>query len=274
MALAEAILALTLAASDAPSGAAPRPLDRVSVWIGGFEPSSDTTISAGARSNGYDLSGQLNLERDLGLDRRQPVSHARVDFLVGKRQGLSLEYFGFDRANRARLARDIEYQGRIYAAEAELSGELDYDFSSVAWRWWFGDEATVWGLGLGVAHYRVSTLFDGRAIVEGVEVDGRVSSRDGAYAPLLALGWRHSLDDRLRLYAEVSGVAKGGGPLQGHIADVSLGLEWFAFRRLGLALEYGGTQIRLDREHPGADGNGDARLDLKLRGPSLFLRLR
>ena len=274
MALAEAVLALLLAASDEPSDAAPRPLDPVSVWVGGFEPRSDTTISAGARAGGFDLAGRVNLERDLGLDRRQPVTHARVDFLAGDHQGLSLEYFGFSRANRVLLARDIAYDGRVYAAEAELRGELDYDFASASWRWWFGEAETAWGLGLGVAHYRVETLFDGRASVDGVEVDGRASSDDAAFAPLLALGWRHALDGRVRLYAEVSGVAKGGGPLQGHIVDAALGLEWFPFQRLGLALEYGGTQIRLERDRSGADGRADARLDLKLRGPSLFLRLR
>lgn len=273
MAFAEALLALALAA-PAPAGAAPRPLDTVSVWIGGFEPRSDTTLTAGARGADFDLGGQLNLERDLGLDRRQPVSHFRLDFLAGRRQGISLEYFGFNRDNQVRLARDIEYDGRLYAAEAELGGELDYAFSSAAWRWWFGEESTVWGLGLGVAHYRVATAFEGRATVEGVEVDGRSRSRDAAFAPLLALGWRHAFDERLRLYAEVSGVAKDGGPLQGHILDVALGLEWFALRRLGVALEYGGTHIRLDRRREGSDGAADARFDLELTGPSLFLRLR
>jgi hypothetical protein len=273
LALAEAVLALSLAASGTP-GAAARPLDPVSLWIGGFQPRSDTTISAGARSGDTAVSGRLNLERDLGLDRRQPVSHARMDFLLGGHQGLSLEYFGFRRANRARLARDFEYDGRVYEAEAELRGELDYAFASASWRWWFGEQATAWGLGLGVAHYRVGTLLEGQARVDDVVVDGRADSRDAAFAPLLALGWRHAVNDQLRLYAEVSGVAKAGGPLDGHIVDTALGLEWFPLRRLGLALEYGGTQIRLDRRRAGDDGQVDARLDLKLRGPSLFLRLR
>lgn len=273
MAFAKALLALALAA-PASAGAAPRPLDPVSAWIGGFEPRSDTTVTAGARDGEVDLGGQLNFERDLGLDRRQPVSHVRLDFLAGQRQGISLEYFGFNRDNEVQLAREIEYDGRVYAAEAELRGELDYAFSSAAWRWWFGEESTVWGLGLGIAHYRVATAFEGRATVEGIEVDGRSRSRDAAFAPLLALGWRHAAGERVRVYAEVSGVAKDGGPLQGHILDTALGVEWFPFQRLGLALEYGGTHIRLERRRAGSDGAADARLDLELRGPSLFLRLR
>ena len=193
---------------------------------------------------------------------------------MDERHGLGLEYFGFERGNTVRLDRDIEYDGRNYATAAELRSRFDYDFSSATWRWWLGEGETAWGLGLGVAHYRVRTLFEGEASVDGVSVDGRVASDDRAFAPLLTLGWRHAVTDHLRLYAEFSGVARNSGRLSGHIVDTSLGLEWFAFDRLGLALEYGGTQIRRDRRRAGEAGSLDAQLDLKLRGASLLLRLR
>lgn len=268
------LLALALAASGASGAAPPRPLDAWSLSLGGFDTTSDTTLRARAQAGEYDASGHINLERDLGLDRRQPVVQARLDVLVGERNGLGFEYFGFERGNRVRLARDIEYDGRTYATAAELRSRFDYDFSSAAWRWWAGEGDTAWGLGLGVAHYRVRTLFEGEASVDGVAVDGRVTSDDRAFAPLLTLGWRHAVTDRFRVYAEFSGVARNSGRLSGHIVDTSLGLEWFAFDRLGLALEYGGTQIRLDRRRAGAEASLDAQLDLKLRGPSLLLRLR
>ena len=268
------MLAIALAASGS-SGAAPlRPLDPWSLSLGVFDTNSDTTLRASARSGDDSACGHVNLERDLGLDRRQPVSQARLDLLVGDHNGFGLEYFGFERGNTVRLARDIEYGGRTYAAAAELRSRFDYDFSSATWRWWLGEGETAWGLGLGVAHYRARTLFEGQASVDGVSVDGRVASDDRAFAPLLNLGWRHAVNERLCLYAEISGVARNGGRLSGHIVDTSLGLEWFPFDRLGLALEYGGTQIRLDRRRTGEAGQLDAQLDLKLRGPSLLLRLR
>lgn len=261
------------AASDA-AGSASRPLDDWSLSLGGFHTYSDTTLWARGESGDYLADGGINLERDLGLDRRQPVTQARLDLLVGDHNGFGLEYFAFSRGNTVRLARDIEYQGRTYAAAAELRGRFDYDFASAAWRWWAGEGDTVVGLGLGIAHYRVQTLFEGEASIDDVSVDGRAASDDRAFAPLLSLGWRHAVNERLRLYAELSGVAKNGGRLNGHIVDTAVGLEWFPFERLGLALEYGGTQIRLNRQRAGEDGRLDARLDLKLRGPSLLLRLR
>ncbi|WP_374604935.1 hypothetical protein [Arenimonas sp.] len=274
MPVATAVLALAIAASGSSGAASPRPLDRWSLSLGGFDTTTDTTLRARARAGEYGADGRINLERDLGLGRRQPVTKARLDLLVGDRQGFGLEYFGFQRGNAVTLARDLEYDGRLYAARAELRSHFDYDFSSAAWRWWAGEGDTAWGLGLGVAHYRVRTVFEGEASIDDVSVDGRVASDDRAFAPLLSLGWRHAVDDRLRLYAEIAGVAHDGGRLGGHIVDASLGLEWFPFDRLGVAVEYGGTQIRLDRRRSGPDASLAARLDLKLRGPSLLLRLR
>lgn len=250
------------------------PVDDWSLWLGAYDATSDTTVWARGETGDYSAAGRLNLERDLGLGRRQPVAQARLEARLGRSQGLSLEYFGFERANTATLARDFTWDGRTYEASAELSGRLEYDFASATWRWWLGEAGSRLGPGLGLAYYRVDTRFQGRASVDGVSMEARSASSDHAFAPLLSLAWRHALNERVRFYAEVAGVAKPGGDLAGHIVDTQLGVEWFVLPRLGLAIEYGGTQIRLDRRRAGGDGRLDARLDLKLHGPSVLLRLR
>lgn len=252
------------------AGGDPRPLDRTSVWLGGFNARSDTTLTATARFQGLSTSASLNLEDDLGLDDVQPVSHARVDFLVGESQGFSFEYFGYRRSNRQAISRDFDFDGQTYLASAELLGKFDYDFGSAAYRWWFGEGTTVYGLGLGVAYYRVRTLLEASVSLNDESLGARTRSSDEALAPLLALGWRHGFSDSVRVYADLSGVAKGGGSLSGHIMDAAVGMEWFPLKRVGLAVEYGATSIRLDREREFISG----RLDLDLQGPSVFLRLR
>lgn len=270
-------IALLLFVCAAPAAAAvegdplpARPLDRTSLWLGGFQARSDTTLSANGRYREFSAAGSVNLEDDLGLDQVQPVSHARLDFLVGGSHGFSFDYFGYRRSNRRMLARDIDFNGQIYRASAEVLGKFDYDFGSAAYRWWFGEGATAYGLGLGVAYFRVRTLLEGEVSVDDESARASTRSSDDALAPMLALGWRHGLSENLRIYADLSGVAKGGSGLSGHIVDAAVGLEWFPFRRAGLALEYGATTIRLDRRKYGVDG----RLDLDLEGPSVFLRLR
>ena len=238
--------------------------------MGGFDVASDTTISASAGMGEYTAAGTFSLEDDLGLDDRQPVAHVRFEYATAPKQALWLEYFGYSRRNEARLARSIVHDGRTYEASARVRGELDYVFASAAYRWWYGDGATVWGVGGGLAWYRVDTLLAGEATFEGETVDASTGSSDAAFAPLLMLGWRHAVSDRWRLYADLSGVAKDGGALNGHIVDAAVGVEWLPTRHVGIGLEYGHTDIRLVRERE----FWDARLDLELTGPTLFLRLR
>ena len=245
-------------------------LDRASVWAGAFLARSDTTISARAAYGDFQASGRFNLERDLGLDDGRPVTHARLEWLVGDAQGFGLELYGFERRNGISLARDIEYDGQVYRARAAVRAGLDYRFASAAWRWWLGEGEQVVGVGLGIAHYRVQSFLAAEASLDDDRVAARTESDDGAFAPLLALGWRRAVSPQVRLYADLSGVAKDGGPLQGHIMHAAFGVDWFPTRRVGVAAEYGASHIRLDRRRDLLD----ARLDLKLRGPSLFLRLR
>ena len=268
-------VALVLFASGCATGtlhaaSPPSPLDRWSLSIGGFDIASDTTITASAGMDGQTAAGTFNLENDLGLDDRQPVAHVRFEYATAPKQALWLEYFGYARDNEAALARTIVYEGDTYEASARVRGQLDYDFARAAYRWWYGDAATVWGLGAGLAWYRVETRLAGEATIEGETVDASTGSSDAAFAPLLMLGWRHAFSDRWRAYADLSGVAKDGGALHGHIIDAAVGLEWLPTRHVGIGLEYGHTDIRLVRDRD----FWDARLDLELRGPTLFLRLR
>jgi hypothetical protein len=266
------LVAATSPIEPAPSaeGATLSPLDRYSFSIGGFHFGSDTTISARAGIDEYSADGSFNLEDDLGLDQRHPVAIFRLEYLTTPTQGLWVEYFGYRRENELRLSRQIVFDGTTYDASARVLGRIDYDFVSTAYRWWFGDGATVYGLGAGVAWYKVDTLLEGEASLNDEVVEASTSSSDSAFAPLLVLGWRHAFSEHWRVYADLSGVAKEGGALNGHIVEGAVGIEWFPTRHVGLALEYGHTRIKLRRERE----YYDARLDLVLQGPMLFVRIR
>jgi opacity protein-like surface antigen len=262
------IIPLALASSMACAQQSPA-LDRVSIWLGGYYANTDTTIGASDRSG--QASGDFNLEKDLGFDKHKSVPRARLDFLLGDSQGFSLDYYSVNRSRRENLARDISYAGNDYSAAATVRGKLDFDFGSAAYRWWFGQANDVFGVGLGGAYYRVHAGISGTASVDGVPMgEASASSSDGAWAPMLQLGWRHAFDDRWRMYVDASGVKKNGGRLNGHIYNAALGVEWFPWQNVGLGAEYGYSRIRLhQRKH-----DYDANLDMKLDGPSLFVRLR
>jgi hypothetical protein len=264
-----AILTASALASSAGFAQQSPALDRVSIWLGGYDTHADTTI--GASDGSGRNSGDFNLENDLGFSDRNDVPRARLDFLLGDSQGFSLDYYSVNRSRSNSLTRDISYAGNDYSASATVRGKLDFDFGSASYRWWFGHGNDVFGLGLGGAYYRVHAGISGEASINGAPVgQAASSSNDGAWAPMLQLGWRHAFNEQWRLYVDAAGVKKSGGRLSGHIANAALGIEWFPWQNVGLGAEYGYSRIVLhQRKH-----DYDANLDMKLDGPSLFVRFR
>lgn len=244
------------------------PLDRVSLWLGGYYATSDTTVYAA--SKGDLVSGNLNLEDDLGFKPRKVTPRVRLDLLVGDKQGFSLDFYRYERTRDKSLSRSITYDGTTYDAAAKVHGDLNFDFGSVAYRWWFGSGDDVFGLGLGASYYRVKAGVRGQASLNDHRVHAETSTEANAWAPLLQIGWRHAFNDRWRMYFDASGVLKNGGNLDGHIYNASLGVQWFPWKNIGLSAEYGISRIRLHQQHHRYNDS----LDLKLDGPSLFAIFR
>ncbi|WP_426690575.1 hypothetical protein [Rhodanobacter ginsengiterrae] len=262
------LLALAAASSSALAQQSPA-LDRISIWLGGYDAHADTTIGASDKSNRY--GGDFSLEKDLGFKDHKRVPRARIDFLLGDSQGFSLDYYSVNRENSRSLSRGISYNGNDYNAAASVRGKLNFDFGSAAYRWWLGHGNDVFGVGLGGAWYRVHAGISGEASVNGNSVGQASSSTtDSAWAPMLQLGWRHAFNDQWRMYLDAAGVKKNGGRLNGHIVNAALGVEYFPWQNVGFGAEYGYSRVVLhQRKH-----DYNANLDMKLDGPSLFVRFR
>ncbi len=266
----QSLVAISLALASSAAFAQQSPaLDRVSVWVGGYYADTNTTIGA-SDSRGL-LNGDVNLERNLGFKENETVPRARLDFLIGDSQGFSFDYYSINRSRTKKLAGDISYGGNDYKASASVRGKLDFDFGSAAYRWWFGHGNDVFGVGIGGAYYRVNAGISGQASYNGEPIAAAsTSSSARAWAPMLQVGWRHAFNDQWRMYLDASGVKKNGGSLNGHIYNAALGLEWFPWKNVGLGAEYGYTRINLRQRND----NYNASLDMKLKGPSLFVRFR
>lgn len=76
-------------------------------------------------------------------------------------------------------------------------------------------------------------------LTETRSFSGNSGASESAFAPLLELGYRHALSPDLRFVADVSGVKKNGGRLNGHIYSGTAGVEWFFAKNVGLVADYG-----------------------------------
>lgn len=259
----------TLAAAGlfvaAPALAEPSPaLDRFSLSVGAFH--ADPTFNASLRTP----YGRL----DPGDIRGSDVTMPRItaDILLGDSQGLSLDYYRFKRDYGAGFADTLAVGPTTVTALANLNLDLKLEFAKIAYKWWIGSGNTVLGLGAGVAYYKASLDTHAFASVNGATATLSQHDSDDAFAPLLEVGVRHAITPDLRLFADASGVRKGGSGLHGHIYNAALGVEWFPIRNVGLGLSYGVTEIDLRRDFD--SGSSTARLRVKLKGPSAFVKAR
>jgi len=243
-------------------------LDRFDLSLGGYYTSSDTNIGANLRNSPY--KGNVNLENDLGFQNHKTVPRVKLDFLIGDHQGFSFDYFSLNRSETKTIGDSISYGGNTYDASASVRGKLDFDFGSAAYRWWFGSGSDAFGLGIGAAYYRVRAGISGIATLNGESAQASTGFSETAGAPLLQIGWRHAFSNSWRMYVDASGVKKNGGDLNGHIYNAAAGLEWYPWKNLGFGAEYAYTRIKLNDDQ----GSYDANLDLKLHGPSAFVKLR
>jgi hypothetical protein len=245
-----------------------RALDDVSLWVGGYYANSDTNIGAKSRDNV--ARGNLNLEDDLDFPKKKTVPRVRLDFVFGDHQGFTFDYYELDRDHSRSIGDSVNYLGNQYDADATLKGRLKFDFGSAAYRWWFGTGDDVFGVGLGAAYYKIEGTVSGAVTLNDQTESARTGASADAWAPNLQLGYRHAFNDQWRLYINASGVKKNGGELNGHIYDTAVGLEYFPWKNVGFGAEYAYTKIRLNQEKR----NYDLDLDMKLNGPSAYVRFR
>ncbi|QWT18511.1 porin family protein [Bacillus sp. NP157] len=243
-------------------------LDNISLWVGGYYTNNDTTI--GAKTPTLNSSGDVNLEDDLNFKKHKTVPRVRLDFLIGEHQGFAFDWYEVNRSQSKTLSDQINFLGQPIDATARVKGDLKFSFGSAAYKWWFGTGDDVFGVGLGAAYYKVHASIYGSATINGDTEQQGASTNLDAWAPNLQLGWRHAFNDQWRMYINASGVKKNGGPLNGHIYDTAIGLEWFPWQNVGFGAEYAYTRIKLNQDK----SRYDLDLDMKLNGPAAYVRFR
>ncbi len=257
---ATAVLAALVSTAGA-AWADPSPaLDRFSISAGGFYAEPRLQLNADT-ANGRVSTPAYDAEH-------VTIPHIKADLLLGDTQGLSLDYFNYDKSHSTSLSGATVINGQPVSGNAQINADMRLDVGQLAYKWWFGKGNDVFGLGVGAAYYHARLGGSVSGTVAGVTATGNSSVSENAFAPLLELGWRHAFSPDLRLYADASGIKKNGGNVNGHIYSGALGLEWYFAKNIGVGVDYGISKIHLNRDSDSAD------LDVRLTGPSAYLKAR
>ena len=242
-------------------------LDRMSIAAGAFR--AEPKIHIGGDTDYGRIDTPDEKIDDVTLPR------VKAELLIGDSHGLSFDYFRFDEDWAGTASGDTTYEGRPVSGTISADADLRLEMARFAYKWWLGKEKNAFGIGLGAAYLRakisgsVDANLSASNPVENYAWSGSASGSDSVWAPTVELAWRHALNEQWRLYAEASGIKKNGGTVEGHVWNGSVGVEWFPHKNVGLVLDYNVQKIDLHR-----NGGSNADLDLKLKGPSAFVKVR
>lgn len=184
---------LTIFALTSLPAAAANPLDEegVSVRLGGFYSSADTTLRIDA-SNGA-LGTSVSLEDDLGFEKDKTLAVFDAAWRINPRHRLELAYLSLGRDAQKTIAGEIRFGDTVFPVSTDVSSRFDSDVWRLSYGWSFyrdGPNEISLLLGLHTTAFDVKLETSGGAISEAADrtIPLPVIGLQGSWAP--APAWR------------------------------------------------------------------------------------
>lgn len=238
-------------------------LDRLNLSVGAYFVDPTFKLNANTQYGSFNTG---DIDRD-----RTALGRIRAELLLFDSQGLSFDYYRYRKNYDGAIDRTIPIGGGTSTLNGAGNANIAVDFAQLAYKWWIGQGNDVFGIGLGAGYYRAHIDVNAAATLNGASGTLSESYTQKTFAPLLELGWKHAFSKDLRMYAEASGVKKNWGTVTGHIYSAAIGAEWYPLANIGIGADYGISRVSITRN---GSNNNDANLDIRLKGPSAYLKVR
>ena len=219
--------------------------DRFQIDTGYFHLTADTQL----RFNGAPGTGDVSLERDLGVDKNVNTFWVDGTWRVGRRHQLSL---GYTRLNRDRkdfdLERDFTWGGETYNAGLSASTSTGADILGGYYRFAIvRNERFEIGPTVGIGHLWLNARVKATGTIGGVSrtldqsaSTGSITGAVGGYAH----GW---LTKRLATRADFLYVKVSPGDSDASVTDWRVGADYYFVRHAGVGVQYKYNKYRYDR---------------------------
>ena len=219
--------------------------DRFQIDTGYFRLTTDTQL----RYNGAPGSGDINFERDLGVDKNVDTFWMDGTWRLGRRHQLKL---GYTRLNRDRadfaLERDLTWGGETYEAGLSADTSTGSDILGGYYRFaLFRNDRFEIGPTVGIGYIWLNARVQATGTISGVSrtldesaSTGSVTGAVGGYAN----GW---LTKRLVARADFLYCKVTPGDTDASVTDWRIGADYYFFRNAGLGVQYKYNKYRYDR---------------------------
>ena len=251
-------------------------LDRAGVYVGAFtnDLSLHGRVNGSIQAQGTILEGtDVDFEKTFDFGGSHEVLDVGGYWRPFDRHQLSFDYHRDSREGSRRLQRDVVFEGVTYPVDASVDARFRaqaYDVRYTYYPWLTQQDAL--GASIGVVDYRVDLRLRARATVLGMTDTESLDAEADTHlpAPLLGLSYRHAFSRKWRFLADAAYFKARIHRIDGNVADVQAGVEYFPFEHVGLAALYSVYRLDADVSRNSLDGH----LDLRSQGFQLLLRVR
>lgn len=245
-------------------------LDRFAIGIGGF---ANRLGLEGHVDGSVDFDGSTrDFDRDFGFSRRRDIALAELSWRPLERHQFDLKHYRDERVRRASIDEPLRFSGETFAVQASLRAHVRFEATELSYTgWWLSRPDYTLGIQVGVLRLDGEIGLSGR--VESSDVGrfkGEAIAKDHLYAPLVGMSGRTRLGERIRAYAELRAIRLHWNQTDGRALSGDVGLEWFPYEHVGIAVQYSDTWVRAERSKNGFRGE----LEIGFRGPQVLLKLR
>jgi hypothetical protein len=192
------------------------------------------------------------------------------------RSYLDFGYVDFKLEATKSITRDFTFNGLVYKAGAEVSGETESRYIYAAYRYGFVKNPNVhFGLSLGLTYAKLSASLSAKAGVQrpdGTVVAGGATTERSIDVPVPLIGadFEVALAKGLTLQARARGVGLTIDPYSGSWVEFAAGLNWYFAQHFGIGGAYEYQKIKLDKDESEPDA---FHFEQRYDGPRVYFLL-
>lgn len=243
---ATAFISSAWANDDSPVGK-----DRFKLAIGGFFPALDSELQVNSKQLG--TGSNVDLESDLGFDENVNLFVLGGYWRFAKKHRFYFGYYGFDRDATKTLTREIEWDDKVFVADAKLQSEWEVDFiyGKYGYSFYQGNKWELSG-SLGIYFLDTSITLRGEAEINNGEAGGSAEVTEeesiGLPIPLFGLTAEYYITPKWRAIASASYFTISIDEWDGSVLDLSAQLEYLFHKNFGIGTGYSYFYADIERD--------------------------
>ena len=259
------VLAPTLVIAQESDQTHPYLSDRFQLAIGVFAKQQGFKIAA----DGTVPEEEIDFDKTLGVDDNDTSAALTFRWKFGEKWSVWGQYWKVNANGGAVLTEDVKFEDLVFQHGSTVAAGVHNKVARV----FFGRKFSQgprheFGLGLGFHWLEISAYIEGEALINDIPSGFQRGAVD-ASAPMPNIGgwYSYSPSKRWLLEARLDWLDVSVGDYSGGIWNSSVGVQFQAFKHLGIALNYNYFSFNADVDSD--DWKGGAKL--KYRGPFLAL---